>query len=352
MEKNLANGRVLYFDCLRICAIVAVMILHMAGQNWAVSDVKTSQWHAINFYDAIVRWGVPVFVMISGALFLNRSHSIKKLFTKNILRIVTAFLFWSVLYAMVGVVFYHCSIIDGLGQMIQGHYHMWFLFMIVGLYLIVPFVERIVASEELTKYFLVLSLVFTFVLPQAIDIISLKYDFLGHVLATVYDKSYFHFTLGFVSYFVLGYFLHKVELSSRQQLLIYVLGILGFVSTVVFSALLSMAKNTPEGMLYNNFTVNVMLEGVSIFVFFKYHVKEEMLSQKVKVIIQRLSRYSFGAYLVHVMILELLENCLGINTLSIHPLVSVPLIGIFVFILSFGISGILNHIPVLKKYIV
>ncbi len=50
---------------------------------------------------------------------------------------------------------------------INGHYHMWFLFMIVGLYLIVPFLLRpIVRDEKLLRYFLLLTLIFTFLLPQ------------------------------------------------------------------------------------------------------------------------------------------------------------------------------------------
>jgi len=43
---------------------------------------------------------------------------------------------------------------------------------------------------------------------------------------------------------------------------------------------------------------------------------------------------------------------LGVDILAFHPLISVPVIGVGVFLLSMGLSGILNHIPVLKKYIV
>lgn len=69
------------------------MVLHISAQNWRVTDVISFEWNVFNFYDSIVRWAVPVFVMISGALFLSREYSIKKIYGKNILRILVAF-FW------------------------------------------------------------------------------------------------------------------------------------------------------------------------------------------------------------------------------------------------------------------
>ena len=57
----------------------AVMILHVAASKWGETDVDSVEWCAMNFYDSIVRWVVPVFVMISGALFLkNDSPSINQ----------------------------------------------------------------------------------------------------------------------------------------------------------------------------------------------------------------------------------------------------------------------------------
>lgn len=64
--------RTIYFDYLRVMATLAVIMLHMSAQNWYVSDVNGYNWQVFNLYDSIVRWGVPVFVMISGALFLKK----------------------------------------------------------------------------------------------------------------------------------------------------------------------------------------------------------------------------------------------------------------------------------------
>ena len=89
------NNRIVYFDYLRIIAIFAVIVLHIAAHNWHGTDVNSFEWQMFNIYDSIVRWGVPVFVMISGALFLGKDISIKKLYNKHIFRIFLSLIIWS-----------------------------------------------------------------------------------------------------------------------------------------------------------------------------------------------------------------------------------------------------------------
>lgn len=85
-NKNKANSpttkHIVYFDYLRITAIIAIVVLHSASQNWYAADITSPTWNAFNIYDSLMRWGVPVFVMISGALFLSKEQPIKKIYKK------------------------------------------------------------------------------------------------------------------------------------------------------------------------------------------------------------------------------------------------------------------------------
>ncbi len=57
--------RTAYFDYLRVFATFAVIVIHVSAQNWYITDVNEIYWQTYNFYESIVRWAVPVFVMIS-----------------------------------------------------------------------------------------------------------------------------------------------------------------------------------------------------------------------------------------------------------------------------------------------
>lgn len=341
-----------YLDCLRIIATFAVMILHIASQNWYAVDVGTREWKVFDFFDSMVRWSVPVFVMISGYLFLGGSKSIEYIFKKNILRIATAFIFWSALYAAINLVSGKIELKNALREFVEGPTHLWFLFMIVGLYILVPLLHKIVETTESTRYFIVISLVFTFVFPYAVKLVSLYLGKIGMVADGILKSVCFYFTLGYVSYFVYGYHLGKIEIGVRVRRFIYLAGILGFAVTAFASFIFPITPESAVLSFHDNMTLNVMLESAAVFVFARYNLDFSSASYRTKEIIKKLSNYSFGAYLVHVMVISQLNRLFGINTLSFNPAIAVPVIGIVTFIISYAISFILHQIPVLKKYVV
>ena len=344
-----AANRTVYFDYLRVFATFAVIILHISASNWHTTDVNGFEWQVFNFFDSITRWCVPIFIMISGSLFLNRNIPLKTMYSKYLLRMASAFVGWSAVYAA----FMEGSLTDKLIAFLQGHYHMWFILMIAGIYICIPFIKPIVETDLRIKYFLALSLIFAFVFPE---LFMLAKDF-GNDLIIQGSKAIktdvknmnMHIVLGYVSYFVLGYYFDKIKLGKNQRIIIYVLGLAGFIFTVVVDLAVALKTQTACGRYYGNFNVNILLETLAVFTFFKYGKYE---SDKLNAIVLKMSKYSFGAYLVHALIIEQLNIRLGLNTLSFNPVLAVPSIGVIVFAVSFTISALLNRIPVVKKYLV
>ena len=321
------------------------MMLHVSAAHWYELDVRSFDWHVFNFYDGLVRFGVPVFVMISGALFLNPQKDIplRKLYTKYIPRIVTAFIFWSFVYAAKSYV-KTGDLIKACGYFVRGHYHLWFMFMIAGLYMIVPFVRKIAESAFLTKYFLMLAVIFAFVLPECAKIVCVISEKYGAFAEKYVDGFYMKFVGGFTGYFLLGYVLDRMCISPKLERAIYLAGLAGAAMTVMMTAYASMFRNEPYAF-YDNLSIHVMCESAAVFVFFRRH-----LDRKSRVA-RKLSQYSFGAYLVHDAVLQVLRK-IGLHSMAFWPVMAVPVSAAAAFILSFMISAVLNHIPVLKKYIV
>ena len=341
------RGYIFYLDYLRVISTIAVVILHVAAQNFYSVDVNSYAWNIFNVYDSAVRWAVPVFVMISGALFLDNTRVIdtKKLYIKNILRMIIAFVVWSFIYAIFcGSREIH-SIVN---NFITGHYHMWFLFMIVGLYMIVPILRKITESLDVTKYFLFLSFLFTFLFPMLLKIsIIPKIEYLNQA----YHNTNFYLTLGYSSYFVLGYYLSQVQFSKFWKKVIYILGIFGFFFTAVLTIVFSLQNGQPFTDFYDYFSITVLFESVAMFVFVRYNYVKFKFFGGFRRLTFWLSKCSFGVYLVHVLVLEKLFS-VEIHTLVFNSVYSVPIISIIVFFMSMVISYILNHIPILKNYIV
>lgn len=360
MNEELKH-REIYLDHLRVLATVAVMILHVAGENWGSVDVNGSEWRVFNFYDSAVRWAVPIFVMISGALFLDRNDiTIKKLYTKYVLRMMIAYFTWSIFY----YVFSGDNILQQLLNLIKAgktdkfiaiinsHYHLWFILMIVGLYICLPIIRQIVKNEEATDYFLIVSFVIWIFIPEIVVLIN---DFGGEKFISITNAFYekvkglqLNFVMNYAFYFILGYKLSKIRFDKKKRILIYILGVFGFIFTVVIDWIVSLKAQMPMGTYYGDISVNVLFETMAIFELYKNISFKNI--DKSRIII-RLSKWSFGAYLVHALIIEQLRRY-GIHTLAFSPVISVPIIVVVVFACAFAISGCIHCIPVLKKYIV
>lgn len=339
MEKK----RIIYLELLRVFAAICVIMIHVAAQNWSKANIYSVDWQMMNIYDSFSRVAVPLFVMISGAIFLNRSISIKTIIKKYILRIAIVLIVWSLIYAFIYSLQNGETLKQFILRFIGGHYHLWYLYMLIGLYLIMPILKKITESKQLTEYFLFLSFVFTSFLPTLIKIPIFNF------FSDPFGSFHYHLTLGYSSYFVAGYYLHEYDLNERGRKIIYLLGIIGFLFTIMSTSIMTFSRGSAYNGFYNNFMLGVVLEAVAIFVFCKY-LKIDLSTKTLKVI-NFISKYSLGIYLVHVFVLDRFK-LLGLTTLSFTSFFSIPILIISVFIASLIISMILNQIPIIKKYIV
>jgi len=348
----LKEERVLYADILKIFATFSVILLHVAASKWNLVNVGTFEWKVFNFYDSLVRFGVPIFVMLSGMFFLNpnKDITIKKIYKKYILRIITAFLFWSTFYS-VYINLKQTTIINEeilmkiFLDIIEGRYHLWFLFMIVGLYIITPILRKIVINDKSTiEYFLLIWLVFTVVLPFVIKISNYV------ILDKFINKIGIHFVIGYVGYFVSGYYFETYTINNKTRNVIYIFGLIGILSTFIFTDIISLKSGEANSMFYGYFSPNVVIASVAVFIFFKYEVSKIKFKKISLKIINTLTSCTFGIYLIHdFFIMVLAEN--GINTTMFNPAISVPVIVLLVFIFSFIVSYIISRIKILNKYI-
>lgn len=235
MIQTNSNSRIIYLDVLRIIAAFAVVFLHVSSQRFH-ECFPSDEWISRMIYDALVRWSVPVFVMISGALFLDESRRIdfKRLYTKNIARIIIVFLFWSFIYAIYDGLYKNGLICFVLGT-INGPFHFWFLKMMIGLYIVVPILRPVVINKKLEQYFLCVALLVTFVIPLSFLIIGYFSEDARVFLTRYFDSFGLNIVSGYVGLFVLGHYLSKYRLSSSIKKLLYPMGILSIIAVCLIT---------------------------------------------------------------------------------------------------------------------
>lgn len=359
MTENKLMQRQYHLDYLRVFASIAIILLHVSAQNMNYVELAGTEWNIYNICNSASRWGVPVFVMISGALFIPREIPTKTLYQKYISRMAIAYVVWSAFYAIVdpigNLIFtegYKISITEIIGNFISGAVHLWFLPMIIALYMCIPLIKQLTKNDNLIKYFLLLSFIFCFIKTQTELVVTNLLS--GSVLTifenvnTLFKNFNINLVLGYTSYFILGFYLNKTEINKKKRTLIYILGVIGLISTILLNLAASKNAGKSTETFFSASSVNVLLMAIAVFVWFKYNSKG---NDRLNKIIVKLSKYSFGAFLVHIFILQVL-HAFGIQNTSFHPVLSVPAITIFTTVVSYLISLVLNKIPIIKKYIV
>lgn len=352
-KNESSQNRIEYLDTLRIMATIAVIMIHVAASQWYFADINSFDWFVIVIYDGIVRWAVPIFVMISGVLFLEKENEgIDQLYRKYIFKIAIVFIIWSLIYLFDSVLRENLGVKECIVKFFTGEFHMWYLYMITGLYMLVPLLKEIVRNMTLTKYFLFLTLVFTFVLPYIADLFLLIDSSINMIIESGIETINFHFTLGYVGYFVLGYYLNRINTDGKIKWLIYFLGAIGFIFTVLLTLQMSWVKKIPDETFYDNFTLNVLFESIAIFVLIKNNFQKLKRNFFKKEIIKRISKYTFGVYLSHVLVIDYVISAIEQKDFNCCSLIYIPMITLLVAIISFGISMLLNQIPILKRFMV
>jgi small-conductance mechanosensitive channel len=152
-------------DCLRLLAMIAVIVIHVVALQWDKVQLHTGDWFVVCAYNGSVRWGVLVFLMISGALFLDpqKQLPLRTIYGKYILRLIIAYFAWGALYAL----FAFDGSLSGFAEnLITGYYHMWYLPVLAGLYAMLPLLRKITEDPKLHGYILALALVGGFLIPN------------------------------------------------------------------------------------------------------------------------------------------------------------------------------------------
>ena len=338
--------RIWAIDILRIASAFAVVLLHVSAEYFDES-FYSSEWAFRNFFGLMTRWCVPVFIMISGALFLQRGDiSIGKLYKKYIWRILLVYLVWSAVYASLRLG-PKTNLFGFIGVVISGPLHLWFLKMLIGLYMCLPLFWMIVKDKKVEKYFIILSFFVSVVVPLFMFVMEKASGNFFQILTDLGEKVNFSMAMGFSYFFVLGHYLIVYPIKSHYRKMVYVLGIISAILLLLFTYIHALQGHRPDGYYYSYQTPFVFFITIAFFVFVLSLCKS--IRQSLCRITLYLSKMSLGVYVVHMLVMHVFSNCLGVDSRTFHPNYWLIIYTIIIFVTSYVISGVIAKIPFLKK---
>jgi len=338
-----------YIDYLRGLATIAVIIIHVSAQYWG-GYYGSISWLIFTGYEGVCRVAVPLFFMISGSLFLDkeRNRFIKSLYTVTIKRLVIFLVFWSLIYKMIyfpaeGQFWGKMRV--ALSEIAVGNtqVHLWYVYSIIGLYIISPILRVFVnnATQKQLIYAIGCCFVFSSVNIFVVEFPELSF-FSNHL-----SKIKGGMEVGYISFFLLGYYIDNYEIKKKTRILLYFLGVIGLFSTIAMVMRDCIIHYAPLERFWGYTMPGMVFAAIAVFTFFKYR------KVKIKIIdafLKKVAKYSLGIYGCHMVFIIYLWM-IGFTTFSFHALISVPLISLVVFVFSFVTAFLVQRIPFVGKYL-
>ena len=325
MTNNSVNNRIFYLDICRCFATIAVIGFHVGSYGIAR-----------NILIVLTNWCVPIFITITGALFLDFSKESPTytLILHRIIRLLRTLIFWGLFYNFVSLTIIErklsfSTLIVSAKMVLSADttfcYQFWYIYMIIGLYLLIPVLDKFIRYSQIRDVLtlLIITTFFSIILRTVSLVCSGTYD-------DTFWKSAFTCFSGFSSYLLLGYWLRTRSLTPKSLFVLCFTCILQILIVIVTIAL---NFNTFEyytgyqSILTYELTMLVIVASQQMVPFVQKH-------PRLQKAIQYISKESFGIFVFHVIILQMLRKLFGIDCTFAPQPISIPLLITIVLFLS------------------
>lgn len=312
-------------DRLRLLACFGVVMLH-SSSGTGPDDL------ALN---AIFRFSVPVFVIISGWFQLCGDVSAPRL-AKKAAALFGKMLLWSGIYMLFRRIDVGTWPQDPLVYFLTEPVHLWYLYAAMGLCLLAPALAPFVRSADSREYHYALGICFAI----GCCITTLIRMELFPWLAIILDKSKLPDMLGFVFLYLLGGYFRKFGfLHPKRWLLLGV--ICAFISVIA-------AQTSYNQQLLSFISPNVVLSGGACFVLY---MTRRPLPERFQPLLRQASGCTMGVYLLHLMIDGLLTPHLRPVMQMLLPCLAMTLRCACIFTVTFTIIWLLRAFRPLRQFL-
>lgn len=327
-EAGPGRQRAAWADLCRVVAIYGVILIHSCGiAFYAFGKSPMSDWLSANALDSAVRVAVPLFVMISGAMLLRAGAQVVSTgsILRRVLKVFIPLVFWSAayLYRNGALGSYGAGLLTMFSEPVM--YHLWFVYMIAGLYILLPFLQAIYqmlrTRPTLGAYF--------FLVWFAVTCVPTYWPL--PVLRIMQVTSF----LGYGGLFILGGLLAGIGRKAIPRWTC--IGVYAICSAITFYLTWRFSEAAGAGVerAYVYFTPNVIIASIAAFLAFMTFD----LSVRAAAIAKWLSDRAFIIFFVHVAVLEHVRLSGAIRVASEH--LPMALVILLISLSTFFISGLI-----------
>lgn len=349
-QKRENKDRLIGLDLLKIVSAFMIAVIHASSGVFNNHELGSLVWKEGLVLNAVTRFAVPVFLMISGALLLGRKISLEKAIRKAIIAGIALFV-WSFAFILTKKILWndgnviHDTLMIFFNKRVSGH--LWYGYLLIWIYLFSPILNIMYESlsNKMRIYFIILGLL----IPSAID--SVIYYFSLDV--QILQNSFFiYMNLGYISVLFMGRMIY--ENKERISLILGgISSVIGLLLTILLTEGISRRLGTSTHTFFSELEIgNVMYAFGIMLLGCKLSWKGD--NTFIKKIIIKVSELAMGIYFSHALVMWLIGDTISIHGITFKIDNSVPeclLFVVIIFISTVIMIAPLANIPYLKKLV-
>lgn len=332
--------RITWIDILRIIGMIGVITIHIVGNTINTFGLSGNAKTIFLVVCKSCYFTLPLFVMISGSLFLSKDICYKDMFLKYIKRILLVIVFIGGAFAFMEEFFINRTINmilihNVFNRIITGGLweHMWYLYLIMALYLITPLFRVWCKNSNKKDQQILLIILFVFTI--------LKYD-IDNIFG-INIAFYIPFSSGFLFAYLLGFYLYSNQLSYKNELFLNILGLLSMILVAVLTYF-----DIANYLVGYTTTLSIIIAANIYVLIKKVNIKSIRISNMIKL----LGECSFGIYIFHQLFINIVYKVLKIDIILRFPYAFLPIYILLMFIITFIFVYFLRKIKIVRKYFI
>ncbi len=329
--------RILYIDIIKVFALLFVIFNH-SDDILISSKMYIRIIHNSLFY--LSKSAVPLFLMVSGSLLMEKKDSIPKLI-KRIIRVLIPLIIITIIWTMT-----HSNAINILGMIDPFNvnyfpYWLWYLQALLLLYILMPLIRIITLKNKDKSSFKYIIIILTLLSSITFTVVNIIFKKNQLVITNLLPMP--------ILYFIYGYILSKTNNKKIVKNISFITLIIA-ISIPAYIATNLMLLKQSYFFLDDYRNIYTLIITTTLFIIIKYYFENYNKDNIFTKIITHLSNNSYGIYLIHVFILEFMLNTPLIKELSaFYKLEAISIVIISTLIITDIIISIIKRIPGIKK---
>lgn len=350
-------------DIMRVMGFLMVVDQHILGAYAKLRETRFGDALILHFLYLVGRPAVPMFIAITGFTLFYANYNrfeIKSYYTKRLKTIAAPYLFWSLASI---IIFHEFDKLKNLLPILAtgtASYHLWYMGMSIRLYILFPIILALTPwilrkSKAEKSLMLITFCIFYWMIFREKDFLSSSLSAFFFGSSSGFSKIFIDYDPIFWSiYLVCGaivffrYEAFKTVVLKYSKLIF--ISYIPLLSYMYYTQICSLMPEYFPRIAYEHGLYTLFMLYTSVIMYIAA-LKLSSSRSLLKIYMPRLGMLSFGAYLVHVIVLQQVANTIR----WIVPTSSYLILGLLIFtltsIISFGICYLIAYLP-FSKYII